>query len=165
MTDKSPTLHMICGKIAAGKSTLAAELGREPNTIVLSEDDWLSQLYPDKLKTGQDYLHYSALLKPVLGPHIAELLQAGVSVVLDFPANTVAFRGWMRGIIDAAASDHVLHVLDVPDDVCLARLRARNAAGTHAYAATDEMFRQFTQNYVPPQLDEGFNVRVVRSDD
>src|SRR6185437_2171615 len=29
------TLHMLCGKIAAGKSTLTTELGRAPSTIVI----------------------------------------------------------------------------------------------------------------------------------
>ena len=156
---------MICGKIAAGKSTLARRLGQTPNSVVLSEDDWLSELYPEEIKTGRDYVLYAERLKTVLGPHVVELLRAGVSVILDFPANTVAFRGWMRGIIDAADADHVLHVLDVPDEVCLARLKARNADGSHSFAVTEEQFRQFTRYYVPPHPDEGFTLRVVTDAD
>jgi predicted kinase len=45
----APTLHMICGKIAAGKSTLAARLGRAQGTVLVAEDDWLSALFPDQL--------------------------------------------------------------------------------------------------------------------
>ena len=41
-----PTLHLLCGKIASGKSTLANTLAAEHAAIVLSEDHWLAQLYP-----------------------------------------------------------------------------------------------------------------------
>lgn len=158
MPGDTPTLHMICGKIAAGKSTLAAALGTAPNTVVISEDDWLGALYPGEIESGPDYLHRATQLKTVMGPHVADLLKAGVSVVLDFPANTVAFRDWMRGILAMTGADHVMHVLDVSDEVCLSRLHERNARGTHAYAATEEQFRRFSDYFVPPSPDEGFNV-------
>ena len=45
------TLHMLCGKIAAGKSTLAAELARQPNTVLIAEDFWMTQLYPGEVLT------------------------------------------------------------------------------------------------------------------
>ena len=48
------TLHLICGKIAAGKSTLAAELASRPATLLISEDVWLSCLYKDEQKTIDD---------------------------------------------------------------------------------------------------------------
>jgi hypothetical protein len=51
-------------------------------------------------------------------------------------------------------------VLDVPDAVCLQRLRERNAAGTHEFQVTDTEFAQFTRFYMPPSPDEGFNVVV-----
>ena len=49
------TLHLLCGKIASGKSTLAARLGAEPGCIILSEDQWLAALYPDQLHSVADY--------------------------------------------------------------------------------------------------------------
>jgi predicted kinase len=41
MTAGQPTLHMLCGKIAAGKSSLAARLGAAPLTVIVSEDKWM----------------------------------------------------------------------------------------------------------------------------
>ena len=151
---------MICGKIAAGKSTLARRLGQTPNSVVLSEDDWLSELYPEEIKTGRDYVLYAERLKTVLGPHVVEVLRAGVSVILDFPANTVAFRGWMRGIIDRTGADHRLHVLAPPDEVCLARLRDRNASGAHPFSVTEAQFHQIARHFAPPAPEEGFNLVI-----
>ncbi len=156
------TLHMICGKIAAGKSTLAANLAARPATIRISEDAWLSCLYKDEQKTIEDYVRNSRRLREVMGDHVVTLLQAGLSVVLDFPANTPASRQWMRSLFGRAGARHRLHFLDVPDDVCKARLRARNAAGTHAFNATDEEFDLFTSYFVPPSADEGFLVETHR---
>mgnify|MGYP006171352207 CR=1 FL=1 len=62
--------------------------------------------------------------------------------------------------VERAGADHRLHFLDVPDDVCKARLRARNAAGTHAFEASDAEFDLFTSYFVPPSPDEGFEVTL-----
>jgi len=151
---------MICGKIAAGKSTLTAELGQQPHTIVLSEDAWLHGLYGERMTSLRDYVRCALTLRDVMAPHIVALLRAGVSVVLDFPANTVEARAWMRNLLGQVDVEHVLHVLDVPDDVCLARLRARNGEGAHPFAVTEAQFWQVTKHFVLPMPDEGFTVRT-----
>ncbi|HYD14111.1 MAG TPA: AAA family ATPase [Allosphingosinicella sp.] len=84
------TLHMLCGKIAAGKSSLAAQLGDASLTVVVSEDKWTAPLFGAEMATVADYVRCAAKLRAAMGPHVVDLLRAGVSVVLDFPANTVA---------------------------------------------------------------------------
>lgn len=164
MSPTSPTLHLLCGKIASGKTTLTAELGSLGGTIAIAEDDWLNALYSDEMFSISDYVRCASRLRRVMEPHIASLLNAGVSVVLDFPANTIETRNWMRGILDQTNASHKLHVLDVPDEVCLARLHARRAQGDHPFAATDEQFRQISKHFVAPSPDEGFNV-VMHNED
>ena len=151
------TLHMLCGKIAAGKSTLSAKLSMSPSTVLIGEDRWIAQLYPE-IESMTDYIHCSERLRRVLAPHIVGLLRLRVSVVLDFHANTVASRNWMRSLFEEARADHRLHFLDVPDNVCRARLHARNASRAHDYAPDDAVFDEVTSFFVPPDPDEGFNV-------
>jgi predicted kinase len=158
MDARMPTLHLLCGKIAAGKTTLARRLAAGPLTVLISQDRWLSRLYPGELHSLEDYARRSACLQDAMGEHVTSLLRAGVSVVLDFPANTVRQRRWMRGIVEASGADHRLHVLDAPDEVCKARLRARNAEGSHEYAPTDDQFDEFTRHFVLPAPEEGFHV-------
>ena len=76
------------GKIASGKSTLAKSLAAEQSAILLSEDQWLSRLYPDQIKSITDYVRRARQIREVVGPLVTDLLRAGVTVVLDFPANT-----------------------------------------------------------------------------
>ena len=87
-----PTLYLLCGKVAAGKSALAQRLAARPGTLLISEDHWTSHLYADDLKTMDDYGRYSARLRAAMGPHIIDILRQGLSIVLDFPANTVRNR-------------------------------------------------------------------------
>ena len=154
----SGALHLLTGKIAAGKSTLSAKLAAETGGIVLAEDAWLATLYPAQIMSLGDYRRESARFRAAIAPLIVDLLRRGLTVILDFPANTVASRTWMRGLADAAGVTATLHFLDLPDEVCRARLHARNAGGTHAYQATDAEFDQFTAHFVPPNADEGFAV-------
>jgi len=155
-----PTLHMLCGKIAAGKSTLARQLGQKPGTVLISEDEWLAALFSDQLDTLDDFARCSRRLRGIMGPHVAGLLKTGVSVVLDFQANTVRSRRWMKGIAEAAGTAYVLHVLDRSDAECLESLRKRNAQGDHAFAVTEDQFHQFSDLFEPPQPEEGFEIMV-----
>jgi predicted kinase len=160
MSNPPPTLHLLCGKIAAGKSTLAKRLAARPATVLISEDHWNSTLFPDEIKTIEDYSRYSSRVRAALGPHVVSLLKAGLSVVLDFQANTLAVRGWMRTLIDGANAAHELHFLDVPDEICRRRLSERNLKGEHPYQASAADYDLFTRYFVPPSANEGFNVVV-----
>ena len=152
------TLHLLCGKIAAGKSTLAAKLAEPTGTVLLAEDAWLSGLFAEQLKTPRDFMRCSALLRGTIAPHIIGLLGNGLSVVLDFQANTVESRRWMRGLIDQSGADHRLHVLAPPDDVLLARLKARNDSGLHPFQVTEAQFHQVSKYFEAPQPEEGFTL-------
>ncbi|WP_299828499.1 ATP-binding protein [uncultured Roseobacter sp.] len=158
MSSTSPTLHLLCGRVASGKSTLASQLGNSDGVIVIAEDDWLEALYSEELSSISDYGRCASKLRKVIGPHVVSLLNAGVSVVLDFQANTTGARAWMRGILEQTNAAHKLHVLDVPEEVCLARLNARNVRGDHPFAATEEQFWQISKHFVAPSLEEGFNI-------
>src|SRR5260370_25571860 len=108
MLASQPTLYLLCGKIAAGKSTVARRLASRPATVLISEDHWTSNLFAGELKTIEDYSRCSSRLRNAMGPHVVSLLKAGLSVVLDFPANTVASPRLMRPIVQDASAHHDL---------------------------------------------------------
>jgi len=160
---RAPTLHLMCGKIASGKSTLAQLLAEEQRALVLSEDQWLSRLYPEQIKSVADYLRCARQIRGVLGPLVIDVLSAGVSVVLDFPANTVADRQWLRGLADTAKVPHCLHYLAVDDDTCRARLHARNALAEHEFAASDAEFDLISSYFQVPESGEELEIVMHRN--
>lgn len=163
--DRPATLHLFCGRIAAGKSTLARQLASAPGTLLIGLDDWMSALYPSENQSLEDFIVLTARLRAVMGPHVAALLRLGVSVALDFPANTTRWRDWMRGILEESGARHELHLLDVPDAVCRARLRRRNESGGHAYTVDEATYDLFMRHFSPPAAEEGFNLVVHKPRD
>lgn len=156
-------LHFFCGKAGAGKSTLAKALAAQHHAVLISEDVWLARLFGDRMTTFDDYLVYAKRLKTVTGPLVIDLLAAGQNVVVDYPANTRASRAWFRSLFECAGAAHVLHHVDVPDDICLQQIGRRNIErpeGSHHL--TEETFRHVTSFFEAPAPDEGFRIALQR---
>ncbi len=92
----SAKLIFFCGKMAAGKSTLARNLAVRENAVLLAQDDFMSTLFPGEITDIPAFVKYSSRLKSALAPHLCALLSKGISVVLDFPGNTREQRAWFR---------------------------------------------------------------------
>ncbi|WP_422063920.1 AAA family ATPase [Shimia sp.] len=114
-------------------------------------------MFSEELHAPKDYIHCAAKLRAALKPHIASLRGNGMSVVLDFQANTIESRAWMRGLIDQTNADHQLHALMPPDEICLARLQRRNKSGLHPFIVTEDQFHPINAYFNPPTPDESFN--------
>ena len=157
-----PTLYFPCGKIAAGKSTLARELARTHQAVLLEEDHFLATLFSGEIHSIADYVRCSSRVKDALTDHIVSLLQSGMSVVLDFPGNTRNQRQWFRQLADRARAAHELHYLDVSDDICKGQLRERSRSlASGAPFTSDAEFDAITRYFEPPSTEEGFNVVVA----
>ncbi|WP_233237188.1 ATP-binding protein [Bordetella sp. LUAb4] len=152
------TLHLVSGKIASGKSTLAARLAQTQRTVLISEDVWLSRLFPGEIQSVNDYIRCAAHIKAVLAEHVEDMLRAGVSVVLDLPFNTTSSRAWALAIATRAGCAHSLHYLDVADDVCKARLRRRNELGEHPFQTSDAQFDHITRFFIAPESAEHLDI-------
>jgi predicted kinase len=154
------TLHFICGKAGAGKTTLARSLGRSLPAIVFCEDEWICTL-GFEIKSLDDFIAASAKCRRVIGPITVDLLRLGVSVVFDFSGNTPKARQWVRGLFETAGADHVLHLIDATDAECLANIHRRNdekPAGIYWGDVSDEIFHAVTVYFDPPRAEEGFHV-------
>lgn len=151
---------MVCGKIASGKSTLTARLANAQQAVLISEDVWMARLYPDEIHTLADYVRCAGRIKTVLTEHIQSLLSAGASVILDLPFNTTSIRAWGHSLFRTAGCVHRLHYLDVSDEICKARLRARNASGEHPFQTSEAQYELITRHFIPPAPGEGFDIVV-----
>ncbi len=152
-------LIFFCGKMAAGKSTLASALAKQENAVLLIQDDLLAALYPGKILTVSDFTKRSSQLRNALALHIAELLSKGVSVVLDFPANTKSQRAWFRELFESTGVPHELHFIDASDALCKSQLASRSQhLPPDTRWTTEAEFDAITAYFQPPSDDEGFNV-------
>jgi predicted kinase len=153
------TLIFFCGKMGAGKSTKAIEIAQEKNAVLLSEDEWLASIYPNKISSLNDYVKYSNLLKPQIKKLVQSILLTGTDAVMDFPANTIVQRQWFKNIFTEVKASHSLLFIDASNELCLSQIEKRRIAQPER-AATDtvEMFEQVTKFFVEPTAEEGFDI-------
>jgi predicted kinase len=152
-------LYFISGKLGAGKTTLAKDIAEKKKAIFISEDLWLSQLFPDAVNTFDDYLLYSKRVRSVVSPHAIALLQQGVSVVFDFAGNTPKDRSWVKFIIDHANVPHVLHYIMASDERCRSQFKKRNRnLPKGSKIVSDLEFDAINRYFIPPEQHEGFNI-------
>jgi predicted kinase len=155
----SAKLIFMCGKMAAGKSTLARDLAKRENAILLAQDEFLDALFPGEITDIPGFLKCSSRLRSALAPHLCALLSRGISVVLDFPGNTKAQRVWFRELIAQANVAHELHFVDASDGLCKGQLLDRSKSlPAGAPWTTEAEFAAITAYFQPPSEDEHFNV-------
>lgn len=139
---------------------MARELGRSLPALVVCEDEWISSLGLE-IRSVEDYREASRRCRNLMGSLVPDLLRLGLSVVLDFAANTVERRAWVRSLFEGTGADHVLHWIDGSDAECLANIHRRNEerpAGSYWGPVSDELFHAVLPHIVPPSPEEGFQV-------
>lgn len=155
-------LTFFCGKMGAGKTTKSRKISQERNAVLLSEDEWLSSLYPNRINTLADYIEYSGLLKPQMKKLVQSILASGANVVMDFPANTIQQRDWFKAIFSEIQAQHELVYIDQPNEICLEQIAKRRIEQPERAATdTEEMFELVSKYFVAPTSDEGFNTTVI----
>jgi len=152
-------LIFFCGKMAAGKSTLAKQLATRERAVILNQDELLERLFPGEVVDVPSYLRCASRLNSAIGPHVAALLTLGTSVVLDFPGNTRSQRAWFRELFERAGAEHELHFIDAPDALCKRQLKQRSKHLPPGTPWTSEAeFDMIMAHFLPPADDERFNV-------
>ena len=138
-------LIFMCGKMAAGKTTLSRERATREDADLLIQDDFLTSLYPGEILDIPDFVRCSSRLRDALSSHICAPLARSVSVVLDFPGNTKKQRVWFRAPFEQADVEHELHFIDGPGDVCKRQLKDRSKhLPTGSHWTTDADFAAIT---------------------
>jgi hypothetical protein len=124
----------------------------------MAEAVLLRHLYPSEIVDLQSYVRYSSRLKNALSEHICGMAKHGLSVVLDFPANTAGQRAWLHELVELSGAMHELHFVDIPDETCKKQLRARNASSSGDPLQDEATFDLLSSYFVAPQPDEGFTI-------
>ena len=152
-------LMFLCGKMAAGKSTLSRQLAEREDAVLLVQDEFLAALFPGENVDIPAFVERLGRLQTALAPHIRALLRRGVSLVIDFAGNTRTQRAWYRGLVDGTGAELELHYVQASDALCKRQLKQRSAhlpAGT-AWTS-DAEFDAITAYFQAPADDEGFTV-------
>jgi predicted kinase len=153
------TLYFFCGKMGAGKSTKSKQWAIDKHAVLLSEDEWLSSLYPNQIVSFDDYLKFSAQLKPLVKKHVQNILSVGTDVVMDFPGNTKKLRKWFVDMASEVHASHQLIFLNLTNEQCLRQIAQRRIEQPEREAFdTEAVFIHVTKFFEAPEASEGLNI-------
>lgn len=158
----SPSVHVMCGLVGAGKTTLARELAASFSAVRFSRDEWMIRLYA----LSYDDPAYAGRLSSctdLMWDVATSVLQIGVPVVLDWNHWSREQREGARVRAEAAGFETIVHFLDVPLSTALSRVEGRNLAetpNTHRISADD--VRHFETIFEVPDENELISIVVHR---
>ena len=121
-----PTLVLMVGLPAAGKTTRAEELAATHRALRLTPDHWMITLFGDSMAGGQRWVLEGRLISVAL-----QALRLGTSVVLDYGLWGRDERSALRWLARSAGAECQLVYLPVDRDVQLARIAHRQETAPH----------------------------------
>jgi len=161
-----PTVHMICGTLGAGKTTLARRLASETRGVRFSLDEWIMQLFGTEAPEAMHFPWWherAQRCSSQIWALCTQLLSHDLDVILDFGFALRQHRAEYLALARAAGARVKLYVVSADAPVRRQRVRARNEQRTETFAltVTDAMFDGSETWWEPPTSDELAQVELV----
>jgi predicted kinase len=145
-----PTLYVMVGLPASGKTTLAKELELQHNALRLTKDDWMMPLFG-----WGEFEDKREIVEALLWSLGARALQLGMNVVLDYGLWARVERDEYRAKAEALGARVDFRFLDVPEDELLRRIESRNRQpGATDVPITVEQLKEYLPKFQRPTQEE-----------
>ena len=144
---------LICGKLCAGKTTLAHKLRKELHAVLLSCDEITLAL--TGLDCGAAFDEIAARTQDYLYDKAAEIVSDGIPVILDWGFWTKESRRRAREFFAQRGIPYTFVYLDISEEKHRARIAKRNAAvkagQVLAYYVDEGLARKFEEKFEVPE--------------
>ncbi len=150
----TPTLYLLHGFIASGKTTYAKRLESEVNAIRFTADQWVVHFYgvnPDV----KDFSICDDTVKTMIWSLAEKLLKKNVSVILDYGFWSRKDRDEYRSRAKELGVNCEIHTFLLEDEVALSRLLKRTSDLPNGELFIDEnAYHVLRRKYQPLEKDE-----------
>jgi len=149
-------IHLIIGPVGAGKSTYATKLAAEHHAVRLTLDEWMAVLFGDDPRPSEGrldwYVERTERCIEQIWRLTQQLVGVGTTVVLEIGLIRRDARQSFYGKVDAAALEHVVHVVDADREVRRARVEHRNRerGATFSIEVPPDFFELASDMWQPP---------------
>lgn len=159
-------VHLLVGPVGAGKSTLAAQLGREHQAVRLTLDEWMTHLFrKDRPEQGvvEWYMERAERCVEQIWRVAQEILAAERDVVLEIGLLQRSAREAFYERLEAHGVPVTVYVVDAPRDVRRERVMRRNVERGETFAVEVPLaFFEFASDRWEPVADSEGEWREVR---
>lgn len=147
---------LICGTLCCGKTTYAERLREERGGVILSCDELMLSVFGQD--AGERHDEWARGAQSYLFGLSEKIVDAGVSVILDWGFWTKASRESAREFFISRGIECELHYLDIDEKERRRRVDRRNGevlAGTaNAYYVDEGLEAKFLSRFEPPEMGE-----------
>ena len=147
---------LVCGRICCGKTTYAQQLRIREKAVVLSCDEIMLSLLDEQL--GERHEVYARRTEAYLLRKALEIVQTGITVILDWGPWTRKGRDEIRAFFSANGAECQTHVIRLDESEWRRRIAGRNTAidrGEYqAYHVDEGLEAKFRACYEEPVADE-----------
>ena len=147
---------LICGKLCCGKSTYAEKLRARIGAVLLSVDEIMLAVFGQD--AGDKHDEYTESVQRYLFNKSAEIIETGISVILDWGFWTKEKRASARAFYCSRGIECEFHYIDISDETWHTRLERRNNAvlsgQTDAYYVDAGLAAKFESLFEAPEKDE-----------
>jgi len=126
MNKSKVKLHIICGFVGSGKTTLSKKLEKQYQAIRFSTDEWMIELFNFNGNFGKKYRDSKKRCKEFIWKLSEKILLSGQDVVLDFGFWSKKERLLFFKRAKKIGAEPILYFLDIPIDELKKRVTARN---------------------------------------
>ena len=119
-----PTLHLIHGYIASGKTTYAKKLEIETSAVRFTLDEWMVNLYGVNPPADQ-FTQYEDNIKIMIWQMAEQFLKNDISVIVDYGFWKRSDRDDYKNRASNLGVKCKLHILILDDEIALSRLKSR----------------------------------------
>lgn len=118
-------VHIMCGKIASGKTTYAKKLSEKHRAVILSVDDLMQKLY-DRCPGEKQHTETVKRIMNYFYELAEDAVSKGIDVILDYGYWTRADRKRTREYFEGKGIKTALYYIQVPEKTRLSQLERRN---------------------------------------
>jgi predicted kinase len=143
-------IHLIYGRVGAGKTTYGRKLAAERGAVFFCLDEWMAALYmmdaPSPI-TLDWALPRTERCEAQIWDVTRQLHERSVDVILELGFFKREQRDRWRARIAQLGAPVETHVLDVPREIRLERVRARNRGSATLTVAVDDAMFDWAEAY------------------
>ena len=149
-SEVQPTMYVMVGLPAAGKTTLARRIEIEHQALRFTPDEWMIPLFGESMADGKRYVLEGRFIANAL-----RALQLGYNVVLDFGVWSKDERTALRWLASTVGAECELVYLAIGEDEQQDRINQRFATTPHAtFPMTPSDLDEFRTIFQPPGEEE-----------
>lgn len=153
-----PTVHLVAGLPAAGKTTYARQLEATRPAVRFTLDEWMLRLHGLRFD-APEYAELAEECKGLIWDTALQVLRTGVDVVLDWNQWSRQRRAGWSDKARTAGFEVMLHYLLVPADIASTRADNRRAQYTHEIDSAGVAHMQSI--FERPSAAEGIPLHVI----